>query len=350
VARLGPELVRLSRRTGIRGLAVALFASAVLVACGSGSAPTASRCPQAIPKPVPSSELQDVAPPVPASGAYLGAFALDDGGFSQASYIRSINDLQAEVCRPFDIVHSFLQWNMPFPAASQLAASRAGQILLLSWTGTDTKAMASGADDTQIRAVAGEIASLHTPVFLELRWEMDRPNLGGMVHTPADFIAAWTHTRAVFAAAGVHNVSWVWCPTAAGFRTGAAQAFYPGAAQVDWVCADAYPQTDGAVESLQSAVTPFLDWAASQGKPAMLGEFGVPQSYSVNDRRTWLRDALSFAKRTPLLKALVYFDYDPAGHPANRTFRLAPGSAALAAFRALAADPWFRPKAVPTAE
>jgi hypothetical protein len=348
VARLGTELVRLTRRAGVRGVVAALFASAALVACGSGSGSTASNCPHVVPKPAPSSQLHDAPPPVPSSGAYLGAFALDGSEFSQPAYITSINNLQTRICRPLDIVHSFLQWQRPFPAASELNASRTGQLLLLSWAGTDTKTMASGADDAQIRTVANEIAALRTPVFLELRWEMDRPNLAGLVHSPADFIAAWTHTRALFAAAGVHNVSWVWCPTAAGFRTGAAQAYYPGAAQVDWVCADAYPRTDGPVESLQTAITPFLGWAASQGKPAMLGEFGVPQSYSADNRKTWLQDAASFVKRTPLLKALVYFDYDPAGHPAARTFQLPPGSEALAAFKALAADPWFGPKAVPS--
>ena len=57
-----------------------------------------------------------------------------------------------------------------------------------------------------------------------------------------DFVAAWDHIRAIFAAVGVKNAAWVWCPTANGFNPdGRAAAFYPGDNKVDWICADAYP-------------------------------------------------------------------------------------------------------------
>jgi hypothetical protein len=277
---------------------------------------------------------------VPAHGADLGAFALT-GDFSQPSFTSSVAELQTEICRPLTIVHTYLRWKQPFPLASQLSVSRSGQTLLLSWTGTDLAAMASGADDAGIRTVAAQVASLHSPVFVELRWEMDRPNLRRVVHSAATFIAAWDHTRAIFAQAGVRNASWVWCPTATGFDRGDAPAYYPGANEVDWICTDAYPKPDGPVEQLSTELASFLKWAVPTGKPIMLGEIGVPESYSPSDRSDWIANAADFVKHTPAIKAVVYFDYNPAGHTANRDYRIAPGTAAATAFRALAADPWF---------
>jgi hypothetical protein len=341
-------LVRLIRTASLRATLLAVLAAATLVGCGSGTKPAAA-CPAGVPKPASARSIHDAPPPVPARGAYLGAFALNGGTFSQSAYIASVNGLQRAICRPLDIVHSFLQWQQPFPTQSAVTASRSGQIVLLSWTGTDLAAMASGSEDAAIRTVAGQIASLHSPVFLELRWEMDRPNLTRVVHSPATFVAAWDHTRQVFAQAGVRNVSWVWCPTAAGFARGAAPAYYPGADQVDWICTDAYPNPRVALDPLQTELTPFLAWAKSQGKPLMIGEFGVPQSYSSDDRRAWVQHAAAFIKATPQIKAVVYFDYNPVGHAATQAFRLQPGSSALAAFRALGADPWFRPRVLDSA-
>jgi hypothetical protein len=340
-------LVHLTRTQGPRLAAAALLAAVLVVGCGS-SGKTAAGCSAQVPQPAPASSIPDVAPPVPTSGAYLGAFALNGRAFTQSAYIASTAALETEICRPLDIVHTYLQWNKPFPVQSELTASRSGQILLLSWTGADMAEMASGADDAEIRTVASEVASLHSPVFVELRWEMDRPNLASVVHSPATFIAAWDRTRAVFAAAGVHNASWVWCPTATGFDRGTAESYYPGAAEVNWICVDAYPRATGPVEGLHTELQAFLTWAKKQGKPLMLGEIGVPESYSPLDRSTWMRQAGDFVKATPQIKALVYFDYNPVGHSANRDYLLEPGSAALRAFRALSSDPWFRPPAAAT--
>jgi hypothetical protein len=330
-------------RTAARSLlAVAVVLCAVAAGCG-GSTKTVvtTPCPPSAQPPM-AATTRDAAPRVPTHGAYFGAFALT-GDFTQPSFIASVSQLQTEICRPLAIVHSYLRWTQQFPQQSQLKASRSGQTLLLSWTGTNLAEMASGADDAQIRAVADRVAALHSPVFVELRWEMDRPNLRGIVGSPATFISAWDHTRAVFAAAGVTNASWVWCPTAVGFDNGTAPAYYPGAKQVDWICTDAYPKPDGPVEQLSSELASFLKWAVPQGKPLMLGEIGVPESYSASNRTDWINNAAELVKDTPLIKAVVYFDYNPVGHAATRDYRIEPGTPAASALRTLAADPWFQP-------
>ncbi|HEX3823811.1 MAG TPA: hypothetical protein VHV79_05035 [Mycobacteriales bacterium] len=331
-------------RACVRGLIATVVLGSIAVGCGGGgAAKTAAKtpCPTSA-QPSIAAKTRDAPPRVPTHGAYFGAFALT-GDFSQPSYVASVAQLQTEICRPLAIVHSYLRWKQKFPQQSQLTASRAGQTLLLSWTGTNLAEMASGADDAEIREIAGEVAALHSPVFVELRWEMDRPNLRTIVGSPTTFIAAWDHTRAVFAAAGVSNASWVWCPTAVGFDDDSAPAYYPGAKEVDWICTDAYPKPDGPVEQLSSELASFLKWAVPQRKPIMLGEIGVPESYNASKRTGWIDNAADLVKDTPLIKAVVYFDYNPEDHPATRDYRIEPSSPAAGALRSLAADPWFQP-------
>jgi hypothetical protein len=328
--------VRIGRLAGL-----ALLMATCGVGCGS-TTKAVSACPTGAQQPSAERSSPNAPPAVPATGAYLGAFTLS-GGFTQRQYTSSVTNLEAEICRPLAIVHSYLRWKRPFPVVSQLTASRSGQMLLLSWTGTDLAAMANGTDDAEIRRVARGVAALHSPVFVELRWEMDRPNLARVVGSPATFVAAWDHTRAVFAKVGVTNASWVWCPTATGFDRGTAPAYYPGGKEVDWICTDAYPQPVGPVEQLSGELAAFLAWATPRGKPLMLGEIGVPASYSPAQRAGWITTAAEFIKRTPEIKAVVYFNYHPVGTPANRDYRIDPGTPAATALRTMAADPWFRP-------
>ncbi len=149
--------------------------------------------------------------------------------------------------------------------------------------------------------------------------------------------------RAIFSQQHVRNVAWVWCPTAKGFEPGGrAAAYYPGNAQVDWICADAYPGLGG-YRSFADTVRPFLSWASHHPKPVMIGEFGVPQTYTPQQRAAWLHAAGQTVRQDPQIKALVYFDSDPAPSP-QASFALDTGSPALEAFRALADSPYFNPR------
>lgn len=338
------KLVRVSMRRAASYLCTAAVVLAGIAACGGGGGgQAAAGCSHSGPQPRPSTGISDHPPAVPVHGAYLGAAAFSGTLYTEDRRIASINNLQNAICRPLGIVHSYVPWQHEFPTASQLAATQAGQILLMSWTGTDMREMASGADDAEIRTVAREVAGLHAPVFVEFRWEMERPNLASVVHSPADFVAAWDHTRAIFDEVGVANASWVWCPTATGFDNGTAPAYYPGADQVDWICTDAYPQPPGAYEDLKDELRAFMAWAVPQGKPIMLGEIGVPLSYSPESRSQWIDRAAAYLTATPAIKAFVYFDLNPIGHDTNRDWYLPAGSEALAHFRTLANDPWFHP-------
>ena len=243
-------------------------------------------------------------------------------------------------------MHTYLTWQAEFPRLSDVVAANQGSTLLVSWTGTDSTAVSSGRVDNVIRQRAREVRAIGKPVFLEWRWEMDRPNLRGVAGTPAQFILAWKHVRAIFAQQHVSNVAWVWCPTGKGFEPGGdAAAYYPGDDEVDWICADVYPGF-GPYRSFGDVARPFLDWASHHRKPVMIGEFGVPQRYPPQQRAQWLSAAAQTVREDPQVKALVYFDADAFGATAAEGMAINDGTAAMQAFRRIADSPYFNPRGV----
>lgn len=332
---------------GVACVAAIVVAVAVINPFSSSSgAASSSPGPPFSPEPQVSTTVNPAEAPIPpVRGALLGAW-VSPAVYTQVNEIDAVDSLQQELGRKLSIVHIYLTWQARFPRSSDEAFLSQGSILLISWAGTDTQQIISGADDGWIRTRALQIKALHRPVFLEWRWEMDRPNLRAQMGSGPDFVAAWDHIRAIFAAVGVDNAAWVWCPTANGFIDGQAPAFYPGDSEVDWICADAYPQP-GVYESFASTVAPFLRWASHHPKPVMIGEFGVPQSYSEQQRAQWLHAAQQVVLADSQIKALVYFDASPAGPGSERSFSLDAGSAALAAFRSMARLPYFNPPGEP---
>jgi hypothetical protein len=308
-----------------------LVLAIVLAACSSPSQPPTVR----------TTVNPALAPVPPSEGAYLGAW-VGPAVFTQANEILAVQALQRQLGRRLGIVHTYLRWRAPFPTASDRAFVSQGSMLLISWAGTATARIDSGAEDGWIRTRARQVKALGRPVFLEWRWEMDRPGLRSEVGSGPAYVAAWDRIRAIFAAAGVRNAAWVWCPTAQGFADGQAAAFYPGDDEVDWICADAYPQY-GSHASFAATVGPFLDWAAPRGKPVMIGEFGVPLSYGGPRRAQWLSAAQRTVRANRQIKAVLYFDANPAGQGPQGSYALGGDAAALAAFRAMAGMPYFNP-------
>lgn len=281
------------------------------------------------------------APSIPAQGAYFGAW-VKPSIHNQRTRIEAVDTLEQQIRRRLDIVHIYLKADALFPTTSDLNFLNRGSTLLVSWALNDTEAIKSGSYDQLIRQRAQEIKSVGKPVFLEWRWEMDRPNLRPEVHSAADFIAAWKHIRAIFVQERVDNVAWVWCPTSRGFASGDAAGFYPGDSEVDWICTDAYPGP-GPYRSFADVVHPFLAWASHHPKPIMIGEYGVPLSYPPQERARWLRDAAQTAQSDRQIKAMVYFDSNPTGHGLEHSFSL-DSAAAVEAFRSIADDRYFNPR------
>jgi hypothetical protein len=324
------------------GAAVLVAVAAVLVAF-LVSRPSSS--PPA-PHPTRTATLPRSAGPVtPAQGAYFGAWVSPTvyaaGKYTQQDRVLAVDSLQKTIKRRLDIVHIYLTQNGQFPTSSDLAFVNQGSTLLVSWALNNSRAVAKGKYDVSIIERAREIKKIGKPVFLEWRWEMDRPNLKAQVGTPAEYIAAWKHIREVFAQQGVTNVAWVWCPTSKGFTKGTAGAYYPGDSEVDWICADAYPPA-GPLSPFSTVAGPFLRWAAHHpSKPVMIGEYGVPGVYSPAERAQWLRAAGRTVAANRQIKALVYFDGPGAG---QSTDVLSGGP--LQAFAGIAGDSYFNPRGV----
>jgi hypothetical protein len=111
---------------------------------------------------------------------------------------------------------------------------------------------------------------------------------------------------------------------------------------VDWICADAYPAY-GSTASFASTVTSFLSWSSHYAKPVMIGEFGVPESYGAAARAQWLSAAQQVVHADGQIKALLYFDANPAGQGPQGSYALNGDAAAMSAFRAIAEQPYFNP-------
>lgn len=278
---------------------------------------------------------------IPRSGASLGAFVQPSGQASSGALITAVTSFEQKLGHRLGLVHMYHPWGAAFPSAADKYFAATGSTLLITWGGTpDTLAIVAGHYDAMIRARAEAIKRLGRPVLLEFRHEMDRPDLQSSVHSPADYIAAWDHVRAIFAAVGADNVGWVWCPTAQGFADGRAEAYYPGDSEVNWICVDAYSTSP--LQPLSSVARPFLAWASHHPKPILIGEFGVrsdPRGW-----KDWLAQVGRFAHQDPQVKSLAYFDADGlSSQGRSYEFSLNGNPTATSAFAALLAQSYFSP-------
>lgn len=278
----------------------------------------------------------------PAHGAYLGAW-VQPRPQTQAGYVDSFDTFERSLGTRLAIAHNFVPWRTPLATESTLQFILSGHHVLASWALADIAQIARGHHDAAIRSMAAQVKALGTPIFLEPRWEMDRPNLAATVHSPADFITAWKLIRRIFDKQHVSNIAWVWCPTAAGFASGRAQQFYPGDRQVDWVCADVYPAGQPGTDRFQPFSTlaaPFVHWAEQHPLPAMIGEFGDSVAYG-SRRAEWLAGAFAYAKSHPVIKAIVYFEQSDPNVPVDLRWALRDNARALRIFADAAKSRYF---------
>ncbi len=188
------------------------------------------------------------------------------------------------------------------------------------------------ADDAQIIAYGQALKAFGQPIFLRWFWEMNintisRQACNAYGRGPA-YVAAWQHVWTLITQAGASNVAFVWCPSAGGD----ASAYYPGDAYVDWICADSYDTAHTGGQAFHDSFNGFYkQWDAR--KPLMVGETGATAS----DQALYVQSLDSqLPSAYPDFKALIYFD--APGDFGNWAFN----GNGIAAFRALAASPYFR--------
>jgi hypothetical protein len=333
-------LCRLRRRLAVATVGGVAVGALWLAGCDDGPAPPPVNLDHT-PAPIATEEGLHGGPiSPPASGAMLGAW-VKPRVFSQPERIRALDAYEARLGRRLDIVNTYRPFTEEFFTASDKHFMGDGSVLMLSWAGTDTRAITLGRHDDLIRDRARKVASLGRPLMIRFRWEMDRPNLRASMWSGPDFIASWVHVRKIFQEEGATNASWVWCPTAEGFHSGEAPKFYPGDDQVDWLCVDVYATST--LDGIGDLLDPFLRWAAEHPRPIIIGEYGVSRAHPPAERARWLRNATAAFKANPQIKAVSYFESDPE-ETSTLQFSLTTDPTAMAAFVEMARDPYFNPE------
>ena len=343
--RLSDDHVRGRRRWqlvvvgGVLVAIVAVVAAVLTVVKHDDARPGLAGPASNVPPPL-SPSTPSGGPKAPAKGAYLGAYVQPDSDYTPQGRIDAVTDFEQRTGRQLDIVQTFHPWDDEFPDATDKWAVDNDRMLLLSWAGTDTRVIQAGRYDDLIRQRARAVRALGEPIFLRWRWEMDRPNLQASIWSPQDYIAAWRHIRTIFTQEKATNVSWVWCPLAAGFAADRAAPYYPGDSDVDWVCADVY--TGQGLDSFGTASTPFLDWAKGHpDKPIIIAEWATSDQFP-GGQPAWLSQAKQVAEDNPSIKALVYFDSDDKTKGPRAQLSLQ--GDAVGAFGDLLAEPYFNPR------
>lgn len=285
---------------------------------------------------------------VPATGSLFGAFVDMQGGWrGNDAAQQDVTTFESQIGRKLGINHHYYGWTEAFPSGLEEWDLANGRIPLISWNGTDLSSITNGSQDSLIRSRAQALKGLGREVFIRWCWEMNgdwsvcnaSKNGGGA----AEFVAAWRHIHDLFVAEGATNAVWVWCVNAGSVPNEAWNAFdkyYPGEDYVDWVGIDGYnwgsSQSWSSSTNLSSIVAPVYSAYASS-KPIMVAE--TSSSEVGADKAAWIADVQSSLKsRFPSVAAFIWFNVHK-----EQNWRVDSSPAALAAFRALSADPYFNP-------
>jgi hypothetical protein len=242
------------------------------------------------------------------------------------------------------------------PAAMNAVTSR-GAMPMVTWMPWEhergpaqpafaLRTITAGNHDAYIRRWARAAAAWGQPMYLRFAHEMNgtwypwSPGLNG--NTSADYVAAWRHIHAIFQQENARNVRWVWSPNILSNGAGPFTDMYPGDAYVDWVALGGYnfgpTQPYQVWRSLAEVFGHSYDaLAAMTGKPMMIAE--TASAEVGGDKAGWITRGLlsEVPARLPRVRAVIWFHENK-----EADWRINSSSAALTAFRQVAASPAYR--------
>jgi hypothetical protein len=207
----------------------------------------------------------------------------------------------------------------------------------------------AGTHDAVFHMRARGAAALGVPLFLRWGHEMNGnwyPWAGannGNAAGPAKYIAAYHHVHDLFVADGATNVAWVWCPLVTDVPADAWNHwsnYYPGDAYVDWIGLDAYNWGTSSSccvwQTWSELITDFYaDYAGR--KPLIVAE--TASAEVGGNKATWIADMQQqLETQFTAIKAVVWFDINK-----ETDWRIDSSAATLAAYKAMALDPYFNP-------
>ncbi len=276
----------------------------------------------------------------PAGTTYLGEFVDPLGTGPSPAQTATF---ESQIGRTLAYNMHFYGFEQTFPGPDESDDVAHGRIPLIAWNCGDSDArLAAGYDDAKIIKRAKAIKAFGSPIFLRWFWEMNlndtnnaprtqcyspTTDLPGGYFSPLQYIRAWNHIHAVFAAQGVTNVVWLWCVANA---HGGPSQYYPGDSTVDWVGMDDYDTNDVSLNN-----TLFIqaeELSQFQEKPFMVTETGAHASV----QPAFLTGAENVLQTDyPWARAVGYLD--SAGSYQN--WVLTPGG--LSAFSTFAQTPYM---------
>jgi hypothetical protein len=270
--------------------------------------------------------------PCPAAAADPGQAAPRIFGLSEPGPgygFRSASETANSLGRSLQVVNGFEAWNFhnPFPIEGLRAIAATGARPEITWEPWDPNAgvtqpeyslarIAAGAFDGYIAGWAYAAAAYGAPLLLRFAHEMTgvwypwSPAVNG--GSSAAYVAAWRHVHDVFAAAGAHNVSWVWSPNVVEGEPTTLAEVYPGAAYVDIVAVDGYnvgsdkPEWGGwkGPEQLFAATIGFCSQLAPD-KPLWINEIGSTEHGG--DKAAWIASLFDYL-RTTRVTGVIWYD------------------------------------------
>ncbi len=268
----------------------------------------------------------------PAQGALLGLYY---GAGTVAA-------TEATLGRQIAIHLVYYAWNDDWAAGTTKSDLMAGRIPLVNWesAGIDFQNIVNGSLDATIKARAAGAKALGKNFFLDFAAEMNGDEACSG-NDAALYVAAYRHIHDLFVAAGATNVVWAWCPNVTDIQGGNAttMSYYPGDDYVDWTGVDGYNwgTTNGGWQSFKQVFQRIYPLLAAKGKPILIGEMASAEAGG--DKAQWIADIIPTLKASyPLFKGLVWFDVNK-----ETDWRIASSPATLAAFKAMANDPYFNP-------
>lgn len=261
----------------------------------------------------------------------------------------------------------FRRWDQPLFDADQRWAARTGHVVFLSikarrgdgsaigWHDIATAPPGSPLDRDMHRQAA-QIRRFGAPVYIVFNHEPDA-KASWMMGGPNDFVAAWRRIVTTYRAAGATNARYVWTMTDWAFGRDAS-AYYPGDAYVDDIAADVYNWytcrgKGGPWRSLAELIEPQRRFGlAHPGKGLMLLEWGSVEDPARPGRKAaWIRNAARLFAQPAYRQYTAILHWDDRytglmkGTACDFDYRTSPS--ALAAWRAMAADPVFVTRVCP---
>ncbi len=266
-----------------------------------------------------------------------------------AENLTNLTTLEGITGQKFAVRNFFQNTSQGFTEVQSSAISSHGSIPLVTlefqnpavgtgMSGGSYKQIANGSMDAYLIKYATNAKNFGKPVWLRPFHEMNGnwyPWAGTAAgNTPADFIAAWRHMRAIFTTAGATNVKFVWSPNADSVPNTTANAigmYWPGESYVDYIALDGYNfgTTTATWRTFSSVMGPAYKTVAalSATKPIFIAETGC--GTTGGDKAAWITNMFKVIPTTyPRIIGVTWFNANK-----ERDWRIESSTASLNAFK-----------------